>query len=463
MKLTDDEISIISKRILHSRLRIITKNGFFGILLMNACFTLTDEIEHAATDCVGTIYLNPCFMKDLTDRELDYILEHEIMHIVLHHGIRGKNFDQARFNIAADIVVNANILAANDYDMESISLGGKPERWQAPNGESGDKFTVEQLYRLIEVSGEEKIKGPGDKSGDTGSGAGDDGKDEQKDNRKNKNKNKKPGNKSGSGSDGFATGRAKKLKVTPRLPGDDGWDEHLEPRETVTEEDEKLCDVWVQRIEDAAEAMKIRIENGSSTRGTVPAFAERMIKELRNPQIDWRQILNDFVQEDICDYSFSPPDRRFGESPFFLPDFNEKDDSVKDILFMIDTSASMKDDMVAAAYSEIKGAIDQFGGKLKGWLGFFDAAVIEPKPFEGEEEFKVIKAYGGGGTDFQIIFEYVAYHMIDNKPVSIIILTDGYAPFPKEKLADGIPVLWLINNEDVKPPWGKVARIRIEE
>ena len=75
--------------------------------------------------------------------------------------------------------------------------------------------------------------------------------------------------------------------------------------------------------------------------------------------------------------------------------------------------------------------------------------------------FIIIQPYGGGGTDFQIIFEYVAYHMIENKPVSIIILTDGYAPFPAEKLADGIPVLWLLNNEDVEPPWGKVARIKV--
>ena len=45
--------------------------------------------------------------------------------------------------------------------------------------------------------------------------------------------------------------------------------------------------------------------------------------------------------------------------------------------------------------------------------------------------------------------------------VSIIILTDGYAPFPKEHLAMGIPVLWLLNNEEVKPPWGKVARIKV--
>ena len=51
--------------------------------------------------------------------------------------------------------------------------------------------------------------------------------------------------------------------------------------------------------------------------------------------------------------------------------------------------------------------------------------------------------------------------MQDEPPVSIIILTDGYAPFPKEKLAFGIPVLWLLNNDEVKPPWGKIARIKV--
>ena len=40
-------------------------------------------------------------------------------------------------------------------------------------------------------------------------------------------------------------------------------------------------------------------------------------------------------------------------------------------------------------------------------------------------------------------------------------LTDGYAPFPQEKLSMGIPVLWLLNNEEVDPPWGKVARISV--
>ena len=130
---------------------------------------------------------------------------------------------------------------------------------------------------------------------------------------------------------------------------------------------------------------------------------------------------------------------------------------------MIDTSASMSDEMITQAYSEIKGAIDQFNGKLEGWLGFFDAKVVEPQRFTDEDEFRIIRPVGGGGTSFTCIFEYVQTHPEELEPASIIILTDGYAPFPKEKDAMDIPVLWIINNEEVTPPWGKIARIKIKE
>ena len=176
-----------------------------------------------------------------------------------------------------------------------------------------------------------------------------------------------------------------------------------------------------------------------------------------NPKTDWRVLLNDFVQEEVTDYSFLPPDRRFSDSPFMLPDFNETETLVRNILFMIDTSASMTRKEITEAYSEIKGAIDQFGGNLEGWLGFFDAAVVPPVPFTDENEFKIIRPKGGGGTDFGVIFDYVHTEMADEEIASIIILTDGYAPFPEESAAMGIPVLWMINNKHIQPPWGKVA------
>jgi predicted metal-dependent peptidase len=73
-----------------------------------------------------------------------------------------------------------------------------------------------------------------------------------------------------------------------------------------------------------------------------------------------------------------------------------------------------------------------------------------------------IKPVGGGGNDFGEIFRFMQKNMMDNLPVSIVILTDGYDYYPKEEAAMGIPVLWLINNKEAAaPPWGKFARFEI--
>ena len=112
--------------------------------------------------------------------------------------------------------------------------------------------------------------------------------------------------------------------------------------------------------------------------------------------------------------------------------------------------------------ARIRERVDQFGGKLRGLLGFFDAAIAEPRPFEDEDSLGIITPVGGGGTDFQIIFNYVRSHMQDRPPASIIVLTDGEAPFPPERMAGGVPVLWLLNNDRVDPPWGNVARIDVQ-
>ena len=40
---------------------------------------------------------------------------------------------------------------------------------------------------------------------------------------------------------------------------------------------------------------------------------------------------------------------------------------------------------------------------------------------------------------------------------------DGYAPFPEEKAARDVPVMWLIINSDVTPPWGEVIHVDEED
>lgn len=419
MALSEEQVRGYISRLLLSRMRILTNHGFYGLLLMHMVYSVSEEMDTAGTDG-KRITFGTQFLDSLSDSELDFVMMHEILHVVLQHCLRGEERDHDRFNIACDIVVNSNILLENKMQRNSITLKKYGESMHlAPDSKEGYNYTAEQVYDMLSSSGE----------------------------------NIKKARKYG----GRAEGRAKKELGKKSENGSERWDDHS--NWGMYEEDDTLRDVWVKRFENACEAISIR--DPSNERGLLPLFAERILKELRKPQVDWRIILNDFIQEEVTDYSFSPPDRRFEDSPFFLPDFNGKEDMVEDILFMIDTSGSMSDNMITAAYSEVKGAIDQFDGKLKGWLGFFDAAIIEPQPFENEEEFRIIKPAGGGGTDFQIIFEYVLQHMQDHLPASIIILTDGYAPFPQEKIAGGIPVLWLLNNENVEPPWGKVARIQI--
>lgn len=418
MAVSEKKLREYSMRVMLSRMRVLCSNGFYGLLLMHMKVSVTEECKNACADS-KRICFHPDFLDKISDPELDYVMMHLISHVVLRHASRRGDRRPEEYWKACDTVVNSNILYANGGNEMSITLdnAGGVQPYLAPNGKEGHEFSVEELYEMLLLSGlpmtGENGKGRSSRKGSSG------------------------------GKNSVST--------------HDAWDDH-ELME-AQEEDESATDVWMKYFRDACEAVSRRY--GEKGRGFLPAFAERMLNELHKAQTDWRSILNDFVQEEIADYSFAPPDHRFPDSPFFLPDFNEKEDSVADILFMIDTSGSMSDEEITAAFSEVAGAIEQFNGKLRGYLGFFDAAVYEPKPFDSVEDVKSIRPLGGGGTDFDVIFDYVFAQMQDSLPVSIIILTDGGAPFPDEKEAQGIPVLWLLNNETSTPPWGKVARIKV--
>lgn len=409
MELSSNKIKEYTKRLMLSKMRILCNNGFYGLLLMHMKYGLDAECGTAYTDG-KVIRFDPKFLDELNDDELDFIMMHEILHVALKHCFRGRELEKELYNIACDIVVNSNILLSNNMDTRTITLRSDGEAMHlAPNGKEGYEYTAEEVYNMLQKNlgmNNAKLQSNG------------------------------------------------KTKNTTNI-----IDNHTKWQQI--EKNEELEELWISRLDEVSKTIEIR--DSIINRETMPAFAQRRLKELKNAQTDWREILIDFLHEEVVDYSFMPPDRRFDDCPFFLPDFNDKDIKPENILFMIDTSASMKDDMVTAAYSEVKGAIEQFNGKLIGMLGFFDAVVIEPVPFENEEEFEMIKAIGGGGTNFQIIFNYVKEYMTDNLPVSIIILTDGYAPFPKESEAMGIPVIWLLNNEKVNLSWGKVARIKCLE
>ncbi|MBO5261496.1 MAG: hypothetical protein J6B45_00455 [Clostridia bacterium] len=430
---------LCTKRIIRAKMNLLVNNGFYGLLLSHIIFALDTECQTACTDG-RRIWFGPEFMKDLSDDELEFVMMHEIMHIVLQHCIRGEEYDNEIYNIAADIVINSNIMHSLGDNLDAITLKKYGVSMHlTPDGNEGYNYTAEEVYDMLISAAKKKQKNSGasDKAmrGKTG------GEDEN----------------------GEGEVRGLVDVVEEIIQGGKRFDDHSKWEKLTEEEKREIYEEWSKRILDADTVISI-LESSISDGSGPPIGARRLIEQLRNGELDWRTILTDFIQTEINDYSFSPPDRRFSDGDFFLPDYNEEVEKVANVWFLIDTSGSISNKAIRAAYSEIASAIEQFNGAVQGLLSFTEVFVTDPVPFETLDDLLAIKPVGGGGNDFGEIFRYMKRNMMDNPPAYIVIITDGYDTFPKEEEAMGIPVLWLINNNDpnVKPPFGKMARIVVD-
>lgn len=425
MPVTDSQARALGRRLQAARGRILSEHGFYGLLLMHMKFAVGSELDTAWV-MRDTITFNPDFSDKLDADELCFVLEHEVLHAALGHLERQGERDPECWNLACDIVVNSNIKHSNGDDPASITLccqAGESFHL-APDGREGWHYTAEEVYEMLLMKR---------KRGSPKSAIGDEGSRPRV---------------VGSGV----------IDATRAVGRGGRWDWHVIDDGSDPIAEAESHDAWAQRLADAKESMSVR--DPSNRRGLVPACAERRLGELMREQADWRLLLDEFVQEEVNDYTFSSPDRRFPDSPFILPGFSDAEAVVRGILFMADTSGSVSNAALTAAFSEVKGAIEQFRGKLDGWLGFFDAIAYEPVRFESVDELVSIRPKGGGGTRFEAVFECVDRWLNAEDLSCIVVLTDGYAPVPDESIAEGIPVLWIIDGEGPAPPWGKVARLR---
>lgn len=468
-----ENLKNIVRRLQNARLELMKEQPFYAVLLLHMKFSVDPMAETLYTDGERIAFC-PDFVDRLSGEELKFVLMHEVLHAALDHcGRTLREYEFDSFNTACDIVVNSNIMHSFGDDEGRISLSefGGPAMHVAPDGKEGYEYTVEEVYKLVLAAVQQKTSGGGgddedendDSTGDPE--ADEDGKDGENTDDSSGDSEEEDGKDGGGEGAGKGTG--------PGGRSDGGFDDHT--FWNGSEEDGKdgdsygcsMKDIWLERMVEATDVVQtmentISISHSSKSFGGLPVMAQRLLKKLLEPQTDWRTVLDNFVQEEITDYSFNPPDRRFQDSPFLLPDYNEKEESVSHIWFLIDTSGSISDKAVEAAYSEIISAIEQFDGHLDGWLSFTESYVTDPIPISEVRDVLAIKPVGRGGNDFLAIFSYLKEKMMDDPPKCIVIITDGYDSFPDEDDAMGIPVLWLINNEDVTPPWGKVARITVE-
>ena len=419
----------ILQKLTTARKELIIEYPFFGTLVMQLKMSLAN-VGTAATD-MRRILWDPAFVSQISIEEIKFVMMHEVLHCVLKHCLRGKIYNQKLYNIACDIVVNSNILESMNID--EFEVAGEPAMHLAPDGTEGRELTAEEVYKMLcikhEMEADEKQNGPNMmKPGDGSTDA--------------KSQNSECDDERDDGDDGNIDGEG-------MIDNHDIWD-------SISSDDMYLDEQWNNMVQDAAKKASKGFGCGTSLRTLIASYKHKS-------QVNWKSVLQDFIQvvNETQDFTFSPYDRRFSDSDFMLPAFNDvESEKISNLWFVVDTSGSVCDEALSAVFTEIKAAINQHTS-LTGSISFFDSEISDPIEFEENLPDVGLQVKGGGGTSFYSIFKYMEENMEDELPTAVIIMTDGYAQFPPEHKALGVPVLWIIVDSSAKPPWGNVTYVNL--
>jgi predicted metal-dependent peptidase len=191
--------------------------------------------------------------------------------------------------------------------------------------------------------------------------------------------------------------------------------------------------------------------------GKLPAHLERLIQDLLEAKINWREYLHNFVKGKIkSDYTWTKPNRRYVGGDLYLPSVYSE--SPGEIVVVVDTSGSIGE-------HELK----QFGGEIKAIVGdvkpekthviYCDSQVNKVEVFTQDDEIVMLKGVGGGGTSFRPPFEYVKKKHIE--PMALIYLTDMYGDFPGSP--PSYPVLWGSTTKNLQAPFGQTLYIDFDQ
>lgn len=248
-------------------------------------------------------------------------------------------------------------------------------------------------------------------------------------------------------------------KEIPDSTGDD----LVEDNETAGESDEvKSMDIdsLIQRA-----ATITKYQTGSLFgSGDSAGFLERYVIDTMAPKVNWVKLLSSKLNKASQTVNtYAAPDKRFRARGMIVPGPKKiEDDMLDGVKICIDTSGSITNEVLGEALNQVGDLLKKF--KAKAELMYWDTRVRDVIPFESLKDIDTTKAFGGGGTNPNCIFEYFEterdYRIGKRtKPSLIVIFTDGFfgGVDLKYKKYDTI---WVIkNNPNFKAPFGAIGKI----
>jgi len=374
-------------KIIVARVGLLLRHPFFGNMATR--LKVIDATEWCATAATDgrALYYNRNFFEDLTNKQVEFVIGHEILHNVFDHLGRNEGRNRKVFNIAADYCVNGQLI--RDH------IGEQPPKIPIFHDPQHYGKSAEQVYdELMEKYDDQELE-----------------------------------------------------QLGKLLDEHIDWDKEGENgRPQYTKEELKA-------IRDEIREATIQAANAAGA-GNTPAGVARLIKDLTEPKINWRQYLRQQIQSLIkSDFSFTRPNRKGWGLGAVLPSM--KNEETIDICVGLDMSGSITDAMGKDMLSEIKGIMDEYKDfKVKIWC--FDTSVYNEQDFDSyENDIESYELKGGGGTEFDANWTYMKEHNIT--PKKFIMFTDGY-PYGSWGDEHYCDTLFIIHgNQNIVPPFGQYA------
>ena len=438
---------------------------WFSPVIFSCKIHQTEKVPVAAIDENLNIYFNPKGVeaikkssKDDKDAlaQLGFLWIHEVSHILRDHADRAKDRSVRPdvWNLAADLEIN-------DSHWQGLRApaafpGQFPSNYKFPEGKLAEEYYEllgggepdENSNNIIANSSEDENEGGENKSQTSSQEAG--GEDENEDS----------GNGQGE-DDGQGEGKH-----------DEGSGVHGEPRPWEVghqNEGQALDEMEVERIRrSVAQEMK-----SSQMMGNMPGSWDRWIDDKLEPKVDWRKKIRHRMSVAIAtgmgartDFSFARPSRRQSIYQPIIPPALTGDRSAR-VAVVVDTSGSMGADLLAQCVAEVCNVLEVF--QVPVTVIPCDAKAYEPIEIATRSDYlKLEKLPGGGGTNMIVGID--AALKLKSAPDAVLVLTDGYTPYPPKLFKT--PVMFGIfqfdrKNKAAHPPlpWRKdmVVDIWVED
>jgi predicted metal-dependent peptidase len=374
-------------RVMAARIIAQSRWPYLSTLLFTLKVVETEDLPTLAVDQGWRMYYNPEFVMQQSPEVLATMVLHEAMHCVLQHGARfGALKQQSQshnlWNLAGDANINEVL------DQAHMPWGEfPPVRFETLEkyGVITAMTTEQSFFAMIKYFEEHP------EEAEEGSDCG-----------------------------GVSGGQSRSYEI-PRNDGESpavGSDQQ---------------DVIRDRV--AQDILKHALEKGI---GSMPGGLLRWAQELLQPKIDWQRELAGTFRTSLAtvlgrrDYVFTRPSRRqsamrAGKSEIILPSMRKP--APPTVAVIIDTSGSISSDQVTDFLSEVDGIAKSNGIGQGLFIIPCDAAVGPIQKLKSRGSISELKLTGGGGTDMGVGIQAAAE--MRPAPRIVIVLTDGYTPWPE--------------------------------